>query len=61
MFPEAIAAAELAKTKGGASDPTEADMVIGMTQAATGKYAEAATTFSGIQSANPASARVVRL
>jgi len=61
MFPEAITAAQLAKTKGGASDPAEADMVIGMTQAATGKYAEAAATFSGIQLANPASARVVRL
>jgi len=61
MFPEAITAAQLAKTKGGASDPAEADMVIGMTQAATGKYAEAAATFSGIQPPNPASARVVRL
>jgi len=61
MFPEAIAAAQLAKTKGGASDPAEADMVIGMTQAATGKYAEAAAAFAGIQPSNPASARVVRL
>ena len=61
MFPEAIAAAQLAKTKGGASDPAEADLVIGMTQAATGKYAEAAATFAGIQPSNPASARVVRL
>jgi len=61
MYPEAIAAAQLGKSKGGDPDPTEADMVIGEAQAATGKYAEAATTFAAIQAANPASARVVRL
>jgi len=36
-------------------------MVIGMAQAASGQYAPAAATFGGIQAANPASARVVRL
>jgi hypothetical protein len=61
MFPEALTAAQLAKTKGGMSDPTEADMVIGMTQIATGQYAEAGKIFAGITAANPASARVVRL
>jgi hypothetical protein len=61
MYPEALAAAQLAKSKGGAADPTEADMVIGMTQTATGQYAAAVTTFAGINAANPASARVVRL
>jgi len=61
MFPEALAAAQLAKTKGGATDPTEPDMVIAMSQAASGQFAAAATTFSGITAANPASARVVRL
>ena len=61
MYPEAIASAQLAKSKGGATDPTEADMVIGMGQTASGQYAEAATTFGGITSPNPASARVVRL
>jgi hypothetical protein len=61
MFPEAIAAAQLAKSKGGDTDPAEADMVIGMSQAASGQYAAAATTFAAINQANPASARVVRL
>ena len=61
MFPEAIAAAQLAKTKGGATDPTEPDMVIGMAQTALGQYAAAATTFAGINQPNLASARVVRL
>lgn len=61
MYPEAIAAAQLGKSKGGDPDPTEADMVIGQAQAASGQYAAAATTFAGIQQPNPASARVVRL
>jgi hypothetical protein len=61
MFSDAEKLAQQAKTKGGAQDPTEADMVIAMSQAAQGKYADAATTFGAINSANPASARVVRL
>jgi hypothetical protein len=61
MYPEALAAAQAAKTKGGATDPSEPDMVIGMAQAASGQYAAAATTFGGINQSNPASARVVRL
>ena len=61
MFPEAITAAQLAKTKGGTTDPTEADMVIGMADTASGQYADAVTAFGSINSANPASARVVRL
>jgi len=61
MYPEAIAAAQLAKSKGGTTDPTEADMVIGMAQTASGQYADAATAFGGITAPNPASARVVRL
>ena len=61
MFAEAETAANLAKTKGGVKDPTEADMVIGMSQLGQGKAAEAAATFDGIKAANPASARVVRL
>jgi hypothetical protein len=32
-----------------------------MAQAAQGKYADAATTFGGINAANPGQARVVRL
>ena len=61
MYAEAETAARLAKTKGDAKDPTEADMVIGMSQSAQGKYSEAATTFGGITAPNPAGARVVRL
>ena len=61
MYPEAIAAAQLGKSKGGDPDPTEADMVIGQAQAASGQFAAAATTFAGVQQSNPASARVVRL
>jgi hypothetical protein len=61
MYPEAIASAQLGKSKGGDPDATEADMVIGMAQAASGQYAAAVTTFSGIQAPNPAAARVVRL
>jgi hypothetical protein len=61
MYPEAIAAAQLGKSKGGDPDPTEADMVIGQAQAASGQYAAAAATFAGIQQSNPASARVLRL
>ena len=61
MYPEAIASAQLGKSKGGDPDPTEADMVIGQAQAASGNYAAAATTFAGVQQSNPAAARVVRL
>ena len=61
MYPEAITAAQAAKTKGGATDQSEPDMVIGMSQAASGQYPAAATTFGGINQSNPASARVVRL
>ena len=61
MYPEALAAAQAAKSKGGAADATEPDMVIGMSQAAAGQYAAAAATFGGITQSNPASARVVRL
>ena len=61
MYPEAIASAQLGKSKGGDPDPTEADMVIGQAQAASGQYAAAATTFAGVQQSNPAAARVVRL
>lgn len=61
MYPEAEKMARDAKTKGGAKDPAEPDMVIGMAQIGQGKYADAATTFGGIQQPNPASARVVRM
>jgi hypothetical protein len=61
MYSDAEALAQAAKTKGGVPDPTEPDMLIGMSQAAQGKYADAAQTFSAINQPNPASARVVRL
>lgn len=61
MYPEAITAAQLAKSKGGATDATEPDMVIGMAQTASGKYADAVTTFGAINQPNPAAARVTRL
>lgn len=61
MYAEAIEAARLSQTKGGARDATEAPMVIGMSQAAQGNYADATTTFNGITAVNPAAARVVAL
>jgi hypothetical protein len=61
MYPEAIAAAQAAKSKGGAQDATEADMVVGMAQTAAGQYANAVTTFGAVNQSNPASARVARL
>ena len=61
MYSDAEALGQAAKTKGGLQDPTEADMLIGMSQAAQGKYADAAQTFGAINQPNPASARVVRL
>ena len=61
MYPQAEKLARDAKAKGATKEPNEADMVIGMSLAAQGKYAEAATVFSGITAANPAKARVVRL
>jgi hypothetical protein len=61
MYAEAETAARLAKTKGGVKDPTEADMVIGMSQLAQGKASDAVATFDAIKAPNPASARVVRM
>ena len=61
MFADAETLAKQAKAKGGVPDATEPDMVLGMAQAAQGKYAEAAQTFASINQPNPASARVVRL
>jgi hypothetical protein len=61
MYADAEKMARDAKTKGATKEPNEADMVIGMSLAAQGKYAEAATVFNGITATNPAKARVVRL
>lgn len=61
MYAEAETAARLAKSKGDAKDPTEADMVIGLSQQAQGKYSEASTTLGAIKAPNPAADRVLRL
>ena len=61
MYPEAEAAARLAQTKGGATDPSEPAMVIGMSLVAEGKYDEATTAFGQVTGGGPATARIVRL
>jgi len=61
QYADAENLARAAKEKGGVQDATEPDMVIGMAQAAQGKYADAAQTFASVNQSNPASARVVRL
>ena len=61
QYADAEKLARAAKTKPGVVDPSEPDMVIGMSLAAQGKYAEAAPVFDSVKPSNPASARVVRL
>jgi hypothetical protein len=61
QFADAEKLARAAKTKPGVKDASEPDMVIAMSLAAQGKYAEAAPIFDTVKPANPASARVVRL
>ncbi|MBA2588633.1 MAG: hypothetical protein H0U98_08420 [Alphaproteobacteria bacterium] len=61
QFADAEKLARTAKTKPGVKDPSEPDMVIAMSLAAQGKYAEAAPVLDTVKPANPASARVVRL
>ncbi len=61
QYADAEKMARDAKTKGGTKDSIEADMVIGQSQAAQGKFADAAATFAGITAPNPARARIVRL
>lgn len=61
MYPEAEAAARLAQQKGGAKYPSEPNMVLGMAEAAQGKYADAATAFGSVNASAPASQRVARL
>ena len=46
MYPEAEAAAKLAMSKGGITDPSEAPMVLGQALTAQGKYADAVTAFA---------------
>ena len=61
MYPQAEAAANLALSKGGVTDPTEIPMVLGMTLAAQGKNQEALDQFAKVQGGGPATPRIVRL
>ena len=61
MYPEAEAAAKVAMTKGGATDSTEAPMVLGQALTAQGKYDEAVAAFGQVQGGGPATARITRL
>ncbi|MBN9587683.1 MAG: hypothetical protein BGN85_05750 [Alphaproteobacteria bacterium 64-11] len=61
MYPQAEAAANLAQSKGGVTDPTEIPMVLGMTLAAQGKNQEALDQFAKVQGGGPATPRIVRL
>jgi len=61
MYPEAEAAARLAQSKGGATDPTEVPMVLGMSLAAQGKYADAVPIFASVKGGSPATPRVASL
>ena len=61
MFPEAEAAAKVAISKGGATDSTEAPMVLGQALAAQGKYDDAIAAFGQVQGGGPATARITRL
>ncbi|HEX4371236.1 MAG TPA: hypothetical protein VH019_07795 [Rhizomicrobium sp.] len=61
MYAEAEAAAKLAMSKGGTTDPSEAPMVLGQSLVAQGKYADAVTAFGQVQGGGPATARITRL
>lgn len=61
QYADAENLARAAKTKPGVKDPSEPDMVIAMSLAAQGKYADAVPVMDSVKPTNPASARVVRL
>ena len=61
MYPEAETIAKLAISKGGATDPTEAPMVLGQSLLAQGKYDDAVAAFGQVQGGGPATARITRL
>lgn len=56
-YAQAETAARAAIAKGGASDPSEAPMVLGEALFAQGKYADAAQAFAGVKG-GPATARI---
>jgi hypothetical protein len=59
-YAQAETAARAAIAKGGASDPSEAPMVLGEALFAQGKYADAAQAFAGVKGA-PAAARIAEV
>jgi tetratricopeptide (TPR) repeat protein len=61
MYQEAETAAQAAMTKPGATDPTEAPMVLGMTQVALGKYDDAVATFAKVNGGSPATPRIAKM
>ena len=61
MYPEAATAAQVAMTKGGDPDASEAPMVLGQALAAQGKYDEALAAFGKVTGGGPATARITRL
>jgi len=61
MYPEAEAAANIAMTKGGNPDTSEAPMVLGQALAAQGKFADAKVAFGKVTGGGPATARITRL
>jgi len=61
MYPEAEAAANVAMTKGGNPDASEAPMVLGQALAAQGKYADAKAAFAKVTGGGPATPRITRL
>lgn len=61
MYPDAETIAKLAISKGGATDSTEAPMVLGQSLLAQGKYDDAIAAFGQVKGGGPATARITRL
>jgi hypothetical protein len=57
-YADAVTAARAAIAKGGASDPSEAPMVLGEALFAQGNYADAAKTFSSVKGGGPVTGRI---
>lgn len=60
MYAEAEAAAKAGLAKGGA-DASEAQMLVGISQVAQNKYADAIASFGQVQGGSPATPRIARL
>ena len=61
MYPEAAATAQLAMTKPGKPDASEAPRVLGQALMAQGKYDEAIAAFGKVTGGGPATQRITRL